>query len=388
MMMESAGVQNEAMQPLRRLQASARLIDAWRQQVARYGYESIYIAPDTPQHPRAVWQDIWPDLQTDAITRPVRLYSLIAAAHHDDDSQMRLVLAGAAKYYAEQEVVDIAMECWRYQHKKNDETLQIVLNNRMALGKILQQYVGLSIVQLQLAMHLIDQRAQHEPAVFMQKLHEIVADIDGASEKIDQLATLRSATMLPAEVQSYPEVQQLCELERTLSAYRAVYDVFDMAGQGRYMGNIITIWHHDKLYAEGGCHEAVVRPGVANIVELTLRAQPQSRQPLAALVDVALVVVDDAARDEACTLARALRQEGVRVEVDVTARRADQQVRAALKAQVPFIVLVGEANAPAGVYTLQAVGDGVEERMSAERIVARVLDYRQSDGDEAIFTLA
>lgn len=388
MKMKSAGDQNDAQCLFRRLQESTRLIDAWRQQVARYGYEPVYIAPDTPQHPRAVWQDVWHSLQVDAVTRPVRLYSLMAAAHHDDDVRMRLVLAGAAKYYAEQEMLDIAMECWRHQHKKSGEVLRVTFNNRMALGKILQQYVGLSIVQLQLAMRLIDQRPQYEPAVFMKKLHEIVADIDGADEKIDQLALLQSATMLPAEVQSYPEVQQLCELERALAVYQAAYDVFAMAGQGRYMGNIITVWHHEKPYAEGGWCEATVRPGIAGVIELTLRAQPSRLQTPVVPADVALVVVDSAARDEARTLARTLRREGVRVEVDVTARRADQQARAALKAHVPFIVLVGEPHAPSGVYTLQAVGDSVEERLSAERIVARVLDYRQADGDEAIFALA
>lgn len=385
MMMKSAGVENKAMQPLRRLRESARLIDTWRQHVASYGYEPLYVAPDTPQHPHTVWQDLWHDLQADAVTRPVRLYSLISAASHDGVSQLRIMLVGAAGYYAEQEILDIAQECW--QHAKNDQPLRVTINNRMALGKILQQYVGLSIVQLQLAMRLTDQRAQYEPAIFMQKLRDIVADIDGASEKIEQLAALQSATELPAELQSYPEVQQLCELERALSAHQATYDVFAMAGHGRFMGNIFTAHRGETLFAEGGCYDAVVKPGIASVVEGTLWAQPHHTQPAAPPVDVALVVVDDAARDEARNLARTLRQEGVQVEVDVTARRADQQVRAALKAHIPFVVLVGEAGAPAGMYTLQAVGEGVEERLSAERIVARVLDYRQADADEAIFAL-
>ena len=41
-------------------------------------------------------------------------------------------------------------------------------------------------------------------------------------------------------------------------------------------------------------------------------------------------------------LARKLRSEGVRAELDITGRKIDKQIKAALKKQIPFAVFVGE----------------------------------------------
>jgi hypothetical protein len=52
-------------------------------------------------------------------------------------------------------------------------------------------------------------------------------------------------------------------------------------------------------------------------------------------------------------LARKLRSEGVRAELDITGRKIDKQIKAALKKQIPFAVFVGEDEIASGAYTVR-----------------------------------
>ena len=77
----------------------------------------------------------------------------------------------------------------------------------------------------------------------------------------------------------------------------------------------------------------------------------------------------------------------MRAELDITGRKIDKQIKAALKKQIPFAVFVGEDEIASGTYTVRNLVKSDEQKVSAERIVTVVKD-RRYDGDEgALFEI-
>ncbi|QWQ31903.1 hypothetical protein KOY48_03180 [Candidatus Minimicrobia naudis] len=76
-------------------------------------------------------------------------------------------------------------------------------------------------------------------------------------------------------------------------------------------------------------------------------------------------------------LARKLRGEGVRAELDITGRKIDNQIKAALKKQIPFAVFVGEDEIASGAYTVRNLVESDEQKVGAERncrLLSRIVD--------------
>ena len=84
-------------------------------------------------------------------------------------------------------------------------------------------------------------------------------------------------------------------------------------------------------------------------------------------------------------LARKLRSEGVRAELDISGRKIDKQIKAALKKQIPFAVFVGEDEIASGAYTVRNLVESDEQKVGAERIVTIVKDRRYDGDEDALF---
>ena len=84
-------------------------------------------------------------------------------------------------------------------------------------------------------------------------------------------------------------------------------------------------------------------------------------------------------------LATRLREESINIEVDVTGRKADKQLKTAVKKKIPYIVFVGTDELKSEVYPTKNVESSQEEKLSFERIVTTVRDHRRKtrvDEDE------
>ena len=88
-----------------------------------------------------------------------------------------------------------------------------------------------------------------------------------------------------------------------------------------------------------------------------------------------MIVLGDAARG-AQKLARELREEGVNVAVDITGRKLDKQIKAAVKMDIPYLLFVGDKEIASEHYRLKDIKRETEQELSLERIVTTVADYR------------
>lgn len=106
---------------------------------------------------------------------------------------------------------------------------------------------------------------------------------------------------------------------------------------------------------------------------------------LASHTDVYIIPIDEASLDGADELARVLRSEGVRAELDITGRKLDKQIKTAVKKQIPFATFVGEEEIASGVYTVKNLVESSEQKMDALRMVTTVKDHRYDGDDDAVF---
>jgi histidyl-tRNA synthetase len=80
-------------------------------------------------------------------------------------------------------------------------------------------------------------------------------------------------------------------------------------------------------------------------------------------------------------LAQKLRSEGVKIEVDITGRKLDKQLKTAVKKRIPFMLFVGEKELDEELYTLKDVAEEKEQKLVFEEMVVTVKDYRHGDLD-------
>jgi len=66
-----------------------------------------------------------------------------------------------------------------------------------------------------------------------------------------------------------------------------------------------------------------------------------------------------------------LRQAGINVEVDVTDRKLDKQIKTAVKKNISHLLFVGQQDAETGEYSLKNVDEGTEETLSPEQIIEK-----------------
>lgn len=390
------------MQTLRRCN---HMVATWRRTVEQYGYEDCGLPLSSPQDSRHR-HTIWSAIEQQMLTRPIRLYATSQCSYVQpacgewcQDWRLQADIIGVATPRAEQELITMALTILEASGITGQQCT-IVLNNRMALGRILQQYMGLSTVQLQLIMKLIDSKPRLSVEDCLEKVHGIVGDIDGAAEKLQRLWSATTVQQLPPELQTLPELRQLHDMAVQLQSQVQLPVQFSasmMQGAGRYMGMVFELHTaQGVIVASGGRYENAIAsvdvlPAVTMQLDTAaLQSVDRNAVPLPSSIDVAMVVVQDAAMSAAMALAGVLRREGVRVEIDIMNPAVEQQVATAMYRQAPFIVFVGEEDTTQGVYTLRAMADKTEARLSVERIVTKVMDYRHTmqhdDDDEFLFS--
>jgi threonyl-tRNA synthetase len=97
-------------------------------------------------------------------------------------------------------------------------------------------------------------------------------------------------------------------------------------------------------------------------------------------VQVAVLPISDKHKDYANDIASALREAGLRVDVDESKDGLGKKVRAAKEMKMPYWMVVGDKDMEAGLYTLESRDHGQLGQMTQEEILAKLLeevDYKK-----------
>lgn len=340
---------------------------------------------------------------------PARLYSIANFMRYERPQrgrerefwQLNTDIFGVDNIRAEAEIISLADEIFKAFGAK-DTMYKIKVNNRQLIDFCLTNYLELDGVQSQLMMKLLDRKDKISTDDFVAQAHEIFGD-EAADRGRKKLATLLSAKTideLPSDVAESQPAEDVRELFRLLDMRGIKTVVFDaalMRGLDYYTGTVFEAFdmhpENNRSMFGGGRYDGLVglfgvdpiatvgmAPGLTT-TELFLRSHNLLPE-LASTTEVGIVVVDGNL-DGAEAVARELRAEGVSVEVDISGRKLDKQIKAYVKKNVPYMVFVGENEREKALYPFKNVKTTEEETIALERIVSLVKDHRaRLQGDE------
>lgn len=309
--------------------------------------------------------------------------------------QFNVDMFGASGVEADAEILTITDEIMREFGAKSS-MYKVCVNHRGVIDDMMTQYLGLDVVQAQLMVKLFDRKGKISHEAFRDQ----AIDIFGAQhakdglQKIAKLITATSIEDLPQVVRESEHFSEVSELFDTLKARKIKnvrFDITLMRGLDYYTGMVFEVFDlspdNNRSMFGGGRYDGLVglfgaeptptigfAPGLTT-TELFLRSHDLLPE-LAPRTDIGIVVMPGA-MDGAQKLATELRSEGLRVEVDITERKADKQLKAVVKKKIPHIIFVGDNEISSQQYTLKHLASGEEDTLSAPRIVAKVLDYRR-----------
>lgn len=287
------------------------------------------------------------------------------------------------------------------------EMYTIKINNRRIVNLMMAQYLELDAVQAQLMIRLFDRKNKIAPEAFRDQAIEIFGN-DSAPQGLQRLAQLlaaKSMADLPEIIRDSDAVRDVQELFTQLEragVKNAIFDITLMRGLDYYTGTVFEFFdtHPENARAlfGGGRYDGLVglfggepvgAVGVAlglSMTELFLQTHKLAPK-LYSTTDIYMIVIGDTLRS-AQKLAIRLRKEGVNVELDITGRKMDKQLKTAVKKQIPYILFIGEDEVAKEMYQLKDTVTSKEEKLSFERLVTTVRDRRthySEDSDDDLY---
>lgn len=371
--------------------------------------EQTYTFTDRGERVVAIRPEMTPSISRMVAARrqelgyPARLYSIANFMRYERPQrgrerefwQLNTDLFGVDGIQGEAEIISMAYEIVKAFGAK-DEMFAIRINNRKLINFMMSDYLGLDAVQSHLMVKLFDRKNKIPAESFRDQVIDIFGDrATEGSAKIAKLITATTIAELPSELrESEPviEVQELFELLQVAGVKNARFDVTLMRGLDYYTGTVFEVFdmhpENNRSMFGGGRYDGLVglfgvepvpTVGMApGLTTMQLFLESHGLLPeFVSTTDIGVVVLGTDNIAGALELARRLRDEDVNVEVDISGRKIDKQIKSVLKKRVPFMVFVGEDELRQQLYTFKDTASEAEEKLGLERIVTRVKDYRR-----------
>ena len=339
---------------------------------------------------------------------PARLYSIANFMRYERPQrgrerefwQLNTDIFGVEGASAEAEIISLASEIMK-AFGARDDMYVIRVNNRPPINSMMTHYLGLDAVQSQMMVKLFDRKGKIPVEDFRDQAIEIFGNETAPEglKRIAQLISAKSMAELPQQLldsTAVREVQALFTLLEQAGVKNAIFDITLMRGLDYYTGTVFEVFDTDpennRSLFGGGRYDGLVglfgaepiatvgmAPGLTT-TELFLKSHNLLPE-MTSTTEVGIVVIDNTFMG-AQQLAKRLRAEGVNVEVDITGRKIDKQIKAVIKKNVPFIVFVGESELESELYSFKDTATTSEETLSFERIVSKVKDRRRKNSSD------
>jgi histidyl-tRNA synthetase len=310
--------------------------------------------------------------------------------------QLNVDIFGVAGTEADQEIVQVA-DAIMQEFGAKREDYEIRINSRSLMDIITTEHLGMGTAQAATLVRLIDKIRKIDRSEFMGLLDALMTPSqreEGLQEKLMPILEAKSFNELPLSVlQTKPALKLvvLIELLQRQGISNAVYDPTLMRGFDYYTDMVFEVFDTDpennRSMFGGGRYDGLVSNFGAEPVptvgfgmgDVTMQNFLESHRLLPALhseTEVYVILIGDVFERAQKPISE-LRSMGLNVAVDVTGRKPDKQLRAALKKDVPFVVFIGEKELAEDSYKLKNLKTSKEEAHSLQRIVSLVKDHRR-----------
>ena len=313
---------------------------------------------------------------------PVRLYSIPNCFRYERPQRGRLRefwqlnadLFGVESMEADLEAITLSDAIMK-AFGATEDMYEIRLSSRQYINDAFDR-LELDEAQRKTCMALIDKKEKIDARDWEKLFVEVLEE-----QKAGELLKFLNDESVPAEIEELlgklrkrgvGNVKFNKFVARGFEYYTdVVFEIFDtnpennrsMFGGGRY----------DGLVGQFGVEPvATVGFGMGDITLQNFLASNNLLPELAPATDICAILIGDVA-DEALAVIGQLREGGLNVSVDFGGRKADKQIKAAVKRGAPYVLFIGEAELASGQFTLKNLESGQEEKCGVEEI-ARVIE--------------
>ncbi|MGV9001723.1 MAG: histidine--tRNA ligase [Candidatus Saccharimonadaceae bacterium] len=327
---------------------------------------------------------------------PARLFSIANFMRYERPQrgrerefwQLNVDIFGVDAIAADVEIITLSDAILKeFGAKSSDYVIRI--NNRKFVHYMMAEYLGLDLVGAVQMTKLFDRRNKITEQDFTEQALEILGKEQADNiTKIKQILDAKDVGSLPKELQNVSALDEIKEVFDGLNSAgveSAIFDATLMRGLDYYTGTVFEVFdtHPDnnRSLFGGGRYDGLVglfgaepisavgaAPG-NSMIELFLATHgllPQDTSKTALYVIAIGDTLNDARR-----IAHQLRQAGVNVEIDITERKLDKKIKAAVKKNIKYLLFVGPKDVEKNEYSLKNATDGTDETLSPEQIIKK-----------------
>ena len=300
--------------------------------------------------------------------------------------QLNVDLFGIGTVDADLEIISLADRLMR-EFGADDSMYQIKVNSRKLINLIMSQYLELDAVQAKQMVRLFDKKDKLKPEDFVEQAKQIfkVDQQNDGLDKLKQLLRAESLADLPGilrDSQAVKEVQVLFTLLAEHQIATATFDITLMRGFDYYTDIVFEVFDLDpennRAMFGGGRYDGLVGAyGVDPIaaVGVAMGDAPVENflerhnllPKLQSTTQIYAVIIGGVLK-EAQDIVRQLRLEGLNVAIDLTDRKPEKQIKAALKMGVSNLLFIGEEEITNQKFILRNVETQKESVLSVSEI--------------------
>lgn len=307
---------------------------------------------------------------------PLRLYSIPNLFRYERPQRGRLRehwqlnadIFGVPGVEAEAEIIALANRVM-IELGATENDFEIHVNDRALIDAGLRE-AGIEEKDMKTVMGLLDRRAKIDD--FESQLSSVVGK--KSAQTLVEYFDRTSSTKRMEELQKLLLAQNIRTMVVDTSIVRGfdyytgiVFEVFDTSsentralfGGGRY-DNLLSMFGDESIPAVGFGMGDVTARDFLETHDLLPSYEPAT--------ELMLCILEEKALEHALRLAQELRSADVTVAVSYSGKRAGDQLKAADKLHIPFVICIGEREMESGTYTIKNMRSGEETTLPKDRI--------------------
>ena len=403
------------------------IFDTWRSVVEQFGYEEYgapilesldiyaaksgqelvndqtYVFEDRGGRTVAIRPEMTPTIsrmvagRRQELAYPARLYSIANFMRYERPQrgrerefwQLNVDIFGVDSVTADSEIITIADRILKKFGAVSSDYI-IRINSRKFIQFMMAEYLGLDADRTHLMVKLLDRRNKMTDQDFEEQARLILGDAQ--QDQYDDLAQVIAAKTieaLPVSLQTSPALDEIKSVFAAIAeagVSSAVFDASLMRGLDYYTGTVFEVFdvHPDnnRSLFGGGRYDGLV--GLFGAEPISAVGMAPGSSMIEHFLEVHGLVPEDTSRTDAYVIvigdavagaqkvADELRAHGLAIEVDITGRKLDKQIKAALKKKIPHLLFVGADDITKGEYSLKNVATETEESLTIAQIAEKL----------------
>jgi len=328
---------------------------------------------------------------------PARLYSIANFMRYERPQkgrerefwQLNVDIFGVDSVLADAEIITISDQIMKSFGAKSDDYI-IRVNNRNLINFMMAQYLGLDSNRAHAMIKLLDRKDKIGRDEFLDQAIQMFDENQTENmKKLEKILDAKTMADLPEEIRnnsSVKEIQALFTLLERADVKTVVFDSTLMRGLDYYTGTVFEVYdsspENNRSLFGGGRYDGLV--GLFGAESLSAVGVAPGATVLEQFLDIhnllpkfesktdAYVCVVGAYQKGANYLAKALRESGLNIEVDISDRKLDKQIKTADKKKIPYVIIVGEEEIAKSEYVIKNLETGAELRTSIDDLILKL----------------